>query len=287
MWSIRSRRVISLRSTGLLLSLGFLLSFAGHQESAPTTKNKGKSRVDGGGEVVHLDSAEVERMDSQTRQEVSVQRAGGFELNLWAPESLMIDPHALSVDNRGRAYVAASGRTRTQRAVHSHITDQYSAMLAHQTLEDLRSFLHRELAPKRGNENEDWLPDLDEDGSHDWRDLTVQKERIYRIQDTNEDGQADRSQVTAEDFNPELTNIAGGVLAHDSFVYVGVAPDLWRLQALVAPSVRIAPGLRPGSLRHAPDGPDPEQAPDPQHRRVLEYTRVGAPGNLYRQNDRV
>ena len=107
---------------------------------------------------MHLDSAEVERMDSQTRQEVSVQRAGGFELSLWIPESLMIDPHALSVDNRGRAYVAASGRTRIQRAVHSHITDQYSAMLAHQTLEDLRSFLHRELAPKRSNENEDWLP---------------------------------------------------------------------------------------------------------------------------------
>ena len=36
-------------------------------------KNKGKSPVEGGGEVVHLDSAEVERMDSQTRQEVSVQ----------------------------------------------------------------------------------------------------------------------------------------------------------------------------------------------------------------------
>ena len=60
------------------------------------------------------------------------------------------------------------------------------------TVDDLRAFYRRELAPERSATNT-WLPDANNDGSRDWRDLAQMKERLYRIQDTNGDGIADRS----------------------------------------------------------------------------------------------
>ena len=49
------------------------------------------------------------------------------------------------------------------------------------TVSDLREFYRRELAPARSNQNK-WLPDLNQDGSHDERDLAEFKDRVYRIQ---------------------------------------------------------------------------------------------------------
>ena len=51
------------------------------------------------------------------------------------------------------------------------------------TVADLREFYAKELAPERSAQNK-WLPDLNQDGSHDLRDLAELKERLYRIQDT-------------------------------------------------------------------------------------------------------
>ena len=70
------------------------------------------------------------------------------------------------------------------------------------TVDDLRAFYRRELAPERSAKNT-WLPDLNKDGSRDWRDLAQMKERLYRIQDTDGDGIADRSQIMIEGFNAD------------------------------------------------------------------------------------
>ena len=61
------------------------------------------------------------------------------------------------------------------------------------TVADLRDFYRKELAPERSAQNR-WLPDLNQDGSHDIRDLAELKDRVYRIQDTDGDGIADTSQ---------------------------------------------------------------------------------------------
>src|SRR3712207_8236774 len=53
---------------------------------------------------------------------------------------------------------------------------------------------------------------INQDGSHDWRDLAVQKEHVYRVEDTDGDGVADFSQRVVEDFNDEVTDVAHGVL---------------------------------------------------------------------------
>src|ERR1044072_3311294 len=53
---------------------------------------------------------------------------------------------------------------------------------------------------------------------------------VYRMEDINGDGVADLSQHVVEDFNDEVTDVAGGVLADGDDLYVSVAPDLWRIK---------------------------------------------------------
>jgi len=60
--------------------------------------------------------------------------------------------------------------------------------------------------------------------------MTVQKEHIYRIEDTDGDGIADKSQLVVEDFNDETTDAAGGVLKHGDDLFVAIGPDLWRIK---------------------------------------------------------
>ncbi|MDZ4701351.1 MAG: HEAT repeat domain-containing protein [Rhodothermales bacterium] len=158
----------------------------------------------------------------------SVQLADGLSLSLWASERLMADPIALAFDNRGGAYI-----TRTHRIEHSEFDirgyrEWMIESISWQSPEDRRTFLHRELAPERSAENS-WFPDLNGDGSHDWRDLTVEQEEIYRIEDTSGDGVADRSQRYVAGFNTEISDLAGAVMPFRDDVYLGVAPDLWRL----------------------------------------------------------
>ena len=60
-----------------------------------------------------------------------------------------------------------------------------------------------------------WLPDANNDGSRDWRDLAQLKERLYRIEDTNGDGVADRSQIMIEGLNedPDVRHRRRGALS--------------------------------------------------------------------------
>jgi putative membrane-bound dehydrogenase-like protein len=57
------------------------------------------------------------------------------------------------------------------------------------------------------------------------------KERLYRIEDTNGDGIADRSQIMIEGFSTDPTfDVAGGVLYHEGDLFLGAPPALWRLR---------------------------------------------------------
>ena len=179
--------------------------------------------------ITRLDDAEAARLADSIRQAVSVQVAEGLELHLWASYPLVKDPIALDVDPQGRIYI-----TRTNRQKHSEfdIRDHRDWMIASislQSVEDRRAFLRQEFAPERSAENT-WLADLNGDSLHDWRDLTVEKEQVYRIEDTSGDGLADMSQLFIEDFHTEVTDVAGAVLAYGDDVFLGVAPDLWRLR---------------------------------------------------------
>ena len=99
------------------------------------------------------------------------------------------------------------------------------------SLDDLRAFYARVMAPSNSDENKDWLDDLNGDGSHDIHDLKEMKERIYRLDDTDGDGRADRSQVVMEGFNDDPAwDIAGSVVHDEGDLIVGVPPGVYRLR---------------------------------------------------------
>lgn len=181
-------------------------------------------------EINTLDSQKAAEQAANIENEVPVELAEGFELSLWASEELIIDPVGLDVDNKGRLFVTNTTRSWSSEFDIRDHRDWMDEAMTWTTVEDRRDFLHRELAPERSDENESWLPDRNEDGSHDWKDLTVQKEKVYRVDDQDGDGVADRSQLFIEDFHSEVTDVAGAILSFRDNVYLGVAPDMWRLK---------------------------------------------------------
>lgn len=217
--------------------------------------------------ITRIEPEEASRLASSARAEVAAQLADGLELSLWATEPLMIDPVALTVDDRGDVYVTGSNRSNITVDIRWH-PDWTTEVLGFQTVDDLRAFFRRVMAPERSAENAEWLPDLDGDGSHDWRDLTVQTERVYRIRDASGDGLADTSERLLEGFNTEVTDVIGGVLVHDGDLYVAAAPDLWRYRDVTdnraldsGESISHGYSVHPGLFGHgmsgvmlAPDG---------------------------------
>ncbi len=160
---------------------------------------------------------------------VNLKLADGFTMRLWGVDSLVADPIALDIDDQGRVYY-----TRANRPKHSEFDirghqDWEIPSIQLQSVDDRRAFLRTTFAPERSVQNA-WLADLNDDGSHDWKDLAVEKERIYRVEDTNGDGVADQTQLVIEDFDEEVTDVAGAVLIAGEDLFVGVAPDLWRTQ---------------------------------------------------------
>lgn len=158
----------------------------------------------------------------------------GFTLSLWAREPMLRDPVAISVDDLGRVYVVETARRSTVdidiRSHPSWIVED----LSNQSVQDLRQFFRRRMAPELSLENASWLRDYNGDGLHDWRDLESIQERVSRLEDTRGAGKADRAQVIYEGFHEEITGVIAGVLPWEDQVWVTVYPDLWKLSQLDA-----------------------------------------------------
>ncbi len=153
-----------------------------------------------------------------------------LDLHQWSGDLNVPDPVAVSVDPQGRVYVAATTRRKAADLDIREHRDWIPDDVALDSVEAKRAFLHEQLAPGKLRIPRGSLKDHNRDGSIDWKDLTVHSERVYQLRDEDGDGTADRITVFAEGFNTEVTGIAAGVLWHDGWVYVTVAPDLWRLK---------------------------------------------------------
>jgi len=153
-----------------------------------------------------------------------------LELHKWSGKLNVPDPVAVTVDPQGRVYVSATTRRKVADLdIREHtmwIPDDVSLT----SVAEKEAFLKRELAPGKLRLPRGGLKDHNKDGSIDWKDLTVHSERIYQLRDTDNDGTADKITVFAEGFNSVVTGIAAGILYHDGWVYVTVAPDLVRLR---------------------------------------------------------
>jgi putative heme-binding domain-containing protein len=182
------------------------------------------------GEVVRLSPEEARASATAARQAASIQLASGLEVNVWAPGQLVADSLAIDIDPNGVAYVGS-----TPRGSQWLDTRQHPAWVPEvqrlKTTEDLRQFFREKMATSLSDKNT-WITDFNKDGIRDFRDLMGVPERIFRIEDTNGDGIADKSTVAFEGFNEDIAaDILGGIMIHSSGdVYATIAPDLWRLR---------------------------------------------------------
>ena len=179
--------------------------------------------------IKQLDPDSAAMQAQAIRDQVSAQVADGLELTLWASDSLVADPIAIDIDHQGRIYYTRSIRHKhSEFDIRGHM-DWATESISLTTPEERRQFLRKIFAPENSEQNE-WLADLNADGVHDWQDLAVEKERVYRVEDRSGDGVADFSQLYIEDFHDENTDVAGALLVREDDVFLGVGPDMWRLE---------------------------------------------------------
>lgn len=174
-----------------------------------------------------LSSAGLKSLQAQI---VAPGKGSNLGLHKWSGDLNVPDPVAVTVDPQGRVYVSATTRRKAADLDIREHTMWIPEDVALTSVEEKRAFLKRELAPGKLRLPRGMLKDHNGDGSIDWHDLTVPKESIYQLRDTDGDGTADRMTVFAEGFNDVVNGIAAGVLYHDGWVYVTVAPELWRLK---------------------------------------------------------
>jgi quinoprotein glucose dehydrogenase len=160
-----------------------------------------------------------------------VQLADGLQISLWASDSLAPDPIALSIDDQNRIYLTSTNRQKNSEFDIRGYRHWMIPSISWQSVEDRRAFLRKTFDSTRSKENE-WLPDLNNDGIHDWYDLTVEKDEVWRLEDLNGDGRAEISTRIVNDFHTEVTDVAEGLLVREKDMFVAIAPDLWRLQDL-------------------------------------------------------
>lgn len=158
------------------------------------------------------------------------EQASALKFTKWSGQLNLPDPVAIAFDNVGNAYVTQTQRRKANdldiRANRDWIPDD----VGFQTVEDKRAHFKKHLTKENSDKNQARVKDYNGDGFHDWKDLTFLTERVYKVEDTDGDGTADKRTTYAEDFNSEVTGIAAGVLWHEGDVYATVAPDVWRMR---------------------------------------------------------
>ena len=179
------------------------------------------------------------RITTLTKEEIAIQAeaarnsvtpilAEGLKLEVWGVDSLVKDPIAIHVADDGSIYYSRSPRrNNAEFDIRGH-QDWEIRSIALQTIEDKRNFLRTELSPERSAQNE-WLADLNGDGSHDWKDMLEERNEVFQLKDTDGDGMADWCQKQVYDFHEEVTDVAGGVMKTEDALYVAAGPDMWRL----------------------------------------------------------
>jgi hypothetical protein len=173
--------------------------------------------------LVQIDTLQSSKLALSIESLVKPELTDKLSIRLWGIDSLVISPVSIDIDDHGRLYYTTTNRAKNSEFdIRSH-PDWEIPSIQMQTVEDRRAFLRKELSPENSSRNT-WLKDLNGDSSHDWRDLTIEKENVYRLEDVNGDEVADQAQLVVDDFHEEVTDVAGGVLAQQNDLYVAVGP---------------------------------------------------------------
>ena len=128
-------------------------------------------------EFIQIETDQAQQLAGQIEKETSITMAEGLEINLWASDSLIQDPIAISIDPEGRIfYTQASRQGNSEFDIRGH-RDWMTASISFQTVEDRRAFL-RQTFTEDSDQSTRFLEDLNKDGVRDWKDLAVEKEQV-------------------------------------------------------------------------------------------------------------
>ncbi|MFL2478632.1 MAG: hypothetical protein ACJ0K4_03680 [Verrucomicrobiales bacterium] len=187
-------------------------------------------------------------------------KAEEFKVTEWANDPLLTNSVGISIDDKGRAYLTVSKRRKQSSLDIRHHQDLVKQDLSFQTVDERRTYYREKLTGKS------WIPDRNNDGKKDWKDLTVQKDMVYQVSDKDGNGSADGVKVLGE-YHTEVTGIAGGVLAVGEDVFVAAEPDFLRYydedgdgfpekEQLVATGFQVHMGQGGHNLSGVAVGPD-------------------------------
>ncbi len=179
--------------------------------------------------IKRISSESATQMAVELENLVQPELEEGLEISLWASDSLVFDPISIDFDDEGALYYSRTNRQKSSEFDIRGHQDWEIRSIGLQSIEDKRAFLRAELSEQNSEKNE-WLRDVNGDGIRDWRDMTVEKEHIYRLEDTDGDGLADQYQLVFEGLNEEVTDVAGAVMKYGDDLLVGAGPDMWRMQ---------------------------------------------------------
>ncbi|MCP9768010.1 heme-binding protein [Lacihabitans sp. LS3-19] len=201
----------------LSISLFLVLFYSCKKQSANDTQ------------LLVMDSNPEPVKNNQVLREKTPLKVGeGLQVKLWANDSLAPDPIAMSIGDDGAVFITRTNRQKNSEFDIRGHQNWMTASIGLQSLEERRSFLHETFATSKSAENS-WLKDLNEDGVHDWKDLAVEKEEIWKIEDLNKDGVAEKATRVFNGLNEEITDVAGALLVRGKDAFLGAGPDMWRL----------------------------------------------------------
>jgi quinoprotein glucose dehydrogenase len=178
---------------------------------------------------ITLTSDKAKSMAKDAESSISAQLAPGLKMSLWASDSLTPDPVAMYIDDNGAAYITRTVRQKNSEFDIRGYEHWKTSSISWKTVDDRRKFLREFFAPSQSVKN-NWLKDLNNDGSHDWKDLAVEREEIYKIEDKDKDGYADKATSYIIDIVDEVTDIAAGLLVRGKEMFLTMAPNLWKFE---------------------------------------------------------
>jgi quinoprotein glucose dehydrogenase len=179
--------------------------------------------------VIQVDKQAALNKAKQVKEKGNIQLAEGLKIDLWAADTLAPDPVSIDIDNLGRLYITRTNRQKNSEFDIRGHRDWMTESISLQTVEERRAFLRKTFAPEKSDQNK-WVRDLNSDGIHDWRDLAVERDEIWRIEDKDGDGIAETSTKVFEGPNEEITDVAGGLLVREKDAFWCTGPDMWRLK---------------------------------------------------------
>lgn len=137
--------------------------------------------------------------------------AAGLQVTLWASDPLLANPVAISLDEKGRIYVAECWRRHTS-TLDIHMRKEWlDDDLACRRHEDLIAYHERRLGDK----------------AKDWK---IESERIRILEDRAGTGRADHAVTFSDGYRNLGEGIGAGVLVRNGEVWYACIPNLWYLK---------------------------------------------------------